>query len=89
MPQSDAAMTGPVPSVSTVPEIPLYLIPRVVADQINEKRESVFSITITRSHGHYYTIVVVTHQVQKPPSKVSFCPPRMSEGSDGEPAPAL
>ena len=54
-----------VPPVSTVPEVPLYLIPRVVADQINEKREAVFQITVTRSHWHYYTVVVSTSDAQR------------------------
>ncbi len=53
-----------IPPVSSVTEVPLYLIPRVVADQINEKREAVFQITVTRSHWHYYTVVVSTSDAQ-------------------------
>lgn len=54
-----------IPPVSSVTEVPLYLIPRVVADQINEKREAVFQITVTRSHWHYYTVVVSTSDGQR------------------------
>ena len=68
----------PVPPVSTIREIPLYLIPRVVADQINEKRESVFQITVTRSNWHYYTVVVTTSEVRQAQTAVS-----------GEPVPAV
>lgn len=46
--------------VVTVTGIPLYLIPRVVADQIHTVGESVFQITVTRSNLHYYTVVVTT-----------------------------
>lgn len=69
-----------VPPISTVREIPLYLIPRVVADQIKEKRESVFQITVTRSHWHYYTVVVTTSEVRQAPAAVSAEPvPAMQE----------
>jgi hypothetical protein len=70
----------PVQPISTVREIPLYLIPRVVADQINEKRESVFQITVTRSSLHYYTVVVTTSEVRQAPVAVSVEPvPAMQE----------
>jgi len=72
------APVSPVPPVSTIREIPLYLIPRVVADQINEKRESVFQITVTRSNLHYYTVVVTTSEVRQAQTAVS-----------GEPVPAV
>jgi hypothetical protein len=54
----------PVPPVSTVREIPLYLIPRVVADQIKEKRETVFQIMVTRTNHHYYNVVVTTSEAR-------------------------
>jgi hypothetical protein len=71
----------PVQPISTVREIPLYLIPRVVADQIKEKRESVFQITVTRSNWHYYTVVVTTSEVRQAPAVVSGeLVPAMQEG---------
>ncbi len=40
--------------------IPLYLIPRTIADQIQEKREAVASIDVRQGVGHFYTITVMT-----------------------------
>lgn len=48
--------------VVTVTEVPLYLILRVVADQIRERGASVFRITIARTHGHTYTIMVMARE---------------------------
>lgn len=64
----------PVPPISTIREIPLYLIPRVVAEQIKEKRESVFQITVTRSNLHYYTVVVTTSEIRQAPAGISIEP---------------
>ena len=72
------APVSPVPPISTIREIPLYLIPRVVAEQIKEKRESVFQITVTRSNLHYYTVVVTTSEIRQAPTVISI-----------EPAPAI
>jgi hypothetical protein len=62
-------MTGkdefPADPLSIVPDIPLYLIPRVVADQINEKRDQVSRIVITRTRWHYYTVMVLTSEEMK------------------------
>lgn len=40
--------------------VPLYLVPKVIADHIREKRESVFQITVGRVREHRYRIVVET-----------------------------
>ena len=55
----------------TVTEVPLYLIPRVVADQIRERGASVFRITIARTHWHTYTIVVMTREIRDVPAPFS------------------
>lgn len=68
------APVSPVPPISTIREIPLYLIPRVVAEQIKEKRESVFQITVTRSNLHYYTVVVTTSEIRQAPVGISIEP---------------
>ena len=65
---------APVQPISTIREIPLYLIPRVVAEQIKEKRESVFQITVTRSNLHYYTVVVTTSEIRQTPIVISIEP---------------
>lgn len=71
----------PVQPISTIREIPLYLIPRVVAEQIKEKRESVFQITVTRSNLHYYTVVVTTSEVRQDTEAISVEPePAIEEG---------
>lgn len=57
----------PVLPTATIPEIPLYLIPRVVADQIRANGETVFQITVTRTHCHFYTVSVSTSAVRKAP----------------------
>ncbi|OPY37369.1 MAG: hypothetical protein A4E35_01284 [Methanoregula sp. PtaU1.Bin051] len=40
--------------------VPLYLIPKVIADHIREKRETVFRISVGRVREHRYRIVVET-----------------------------
>jgi hypothetical protein len=65
MPPEKRPLSSSAALTSTVPDIPLYLIPRVVADQIREKRELVFQITITRARCHYYTIAIVTSDAHR------------------------
>jgi len=40
--------------------IPLYLIPRAIADQIRKKREAIASIDVREGGGHFFTITVKT-----------------------------
>ena len=54
---AEAACTGG--ATETVEGIPLYLIPRVIAEQIKKRRETVFCIRVERRFNHRYTIVVV------------------------------
>jgi len=47
--------------------VPLYLIPRVIAEQITKRRETVFSIRVERRFNHRYIVIVesrVEHDVQ-------------------------
>lgn len=41
--------------------IPLFLIPKIIAEQIRKKHESVFLITVKRKSMHQYTVIVETH----------------------------
>jgi len=41
--------------------IPLFLIPKTIAEQIQKKQKSVFLITVTRNFMHQYTVIVETH----------------------------
>ena len=38
--------------------IPLYLIPRAIADQIKKKRETIVYIEAKPEKGHFFTITV-------------------------------
>ena len=40
--------------------IPLYLIPKAIADQIKKKGEAVFQILVERKFHHRYTVKVET-----------------------------
>ena len=52
---SDHSMAPPLP-VEYVQDIPLYLIPRVIADQIRERGGTVLKIGVARTSNHYYNI---------------------------------
>lgn len=53
---------GSRPSVSTekIEGIPLYLIPKAIADQIQNKGNAVFQIQVERKFQHRYTVMVET-----------------------------
>jgi len=40
--------------------IPLYLIPKAIADQIKKKGHSVFQILVTKKFKHRYTVKIET-----------------------------
>ncbi len=50
------------PAVTTekIEGIPLYLIPKAIADQIKKKGEAVFQIIVERKFHHRYTVKVET-----------------------------
>jgi len=50
------------PAVTTekVEDIPLYLIPKAIADQIKKKGKAVFQILVERKFHHRYTVKVET-----------------------------
>ena len=47
--------------------IPLFLIPKIIADQIRKKGEAVFRILVVRNFRHNYTIQVETLDEQTDP----------------------
>jgi hypothetical protein len=57
---AEATCTGGV--TETIEGIPLYLIPRVIAEQIKKRRETVFSLRVERRFNHRYTITVVARE---------------------------
>ena len=60
LPVPDAATNGSA-TAGQIDGIPLFLIPKIIAEQIRKKRESVFLITVTRNFMHRYTVIVETH----------------------------
>ena len=52
--------TSPVVISEHIEGIPLYLIPKAVADQIKKKGYSVFQIHVSRKFHHRYTVIVET-----------------------------
>jgi hypothetical protein len=40
--------------------IPLFLIPKIVADQIRKRGDTVFQILVERKFHHRYTVIVET-----------------------------
>ena len=46
-------------------EIPLYLLPRAIARQINRIGDSVYRISVKRTHWHHYNISVRTRSLPK------------------------
>lgn len=59
--------------------VPLYLLPRAIAYQINLTGDSVYRISVKRTHWHHYTISV----------RVKALPKERAPGSSvSEPAPA-
>ena len=52
--------TRPGITTEKIEGIPLYLIPKTIADQIKNKRDSVFQILVERKFHHRYTVKVET-----------------------------
>jgi hypothetical protein len=57
---AEAACTGG--ATDTIEGIPLYLIPRVIAEQIKKRRETVYCIRVERRFNHRYTVIVVARE---------------------------
>ena len=54
----DAAANG---AAEQIEGIPLFLIPKTIAEQIRKKQKSVLLITVERKFMHQYTVIVETH----------------------------
>ena len=52
--------SAPVIHEERIEGVPLYLVPKVIADHIREKRELIFQITASQVREHRYRIVVET-----------------------------
>jgi hypothetical protein len=56
-------------------EIPLYLLPRAISRQINRMGDSVYWVSVKRTHWHYYNISIRTKSLPK-----ELAPPRVTRG---------
>ncbi len=53
-------------SLSTaLSEIPLYLLPKAVAQLIREKRDAIYRISIKRTHWHHFNVSVRTKRIKR------------------------
>ena len=57
MPETAANGAG---TAEQIKGIPLFLIPKTIAEQIRKKHKSVFLITVERKFMHQYTVIVET-----------------------------
>lgn len=46
-------------------EIPLYLLPEVIARFIRTKGDAVYRISVARTHWHHYNVSVRTKRIRK------------------------
>ena len=81
---------GPEKEEERIERVPLYLVPKVIADHIREKREQVFRISVCRGKEHQYQIVVETFAELKqqatettPPRPEPGAPQQKGSGTDG------
>ena len=70
-------LPGPGHQEERIEGVPLYLIPKVIADHIREKRESVFQITASRVREHRYRIVVETFDEHAQQAKQAVTVPQI------------
>jgi len=53
--------------------VPLYLLPREIAYQINQMGESVYRISVKRTHRHHYNISVRVKALPKELAPACSC----------------
>jgi hypothetical protein len=55
--------TGPRSITSKqIPDIPLYLIPKTIAEQIRERRSPLIRITVTMAFKNRFTVIIETRK---------------------------
>ena len=59
LPVPEAAAHG-AGTAGQIDGIPLFLIPKTIAEQIRKKHKSVFLIMVTRNFMHQYSVIVET-----------------------------
>ena len=53
-------------STETIKGVPLCLVPKIIADQVVRKRDTVFQITINREFYRCFTVIVKTRDERIP-----------------------
>jgi len=51
---------NPVGITEKIEGIPLFLIPKIIADQLRKKGDAVFRIIVMRKFHHRYTVLIET-----------------------------
>jgi hypothetical protein len=74
--------------------VPLYLLPRAIAHEINRMGDSVYRISIRRTHWHHYEVSVRVKALPKelaPPASITAPAPawRVPEDVNGETTPRV
>ena len=64
-------------------EIPLYLIPHVIARQIKERGDDVYRISVKRTHWHHYNVSVRTRSLKRELQPVRGPAPECSGDAEG------
>lgn len=49
----------------TASEVPLYLLPRAIAELIRRKGNAVYRISVKRTHWHHYNVSVRTKRIKR------------------------
>jgi hypothetical protein len=58
--------------------VPLYLLPRAIAAQINQMGASVYRISVRRTHWHHYNISVRVKALPKELAPARSTPPALA-----------
>ena len=72
----------PVVMSEKIEGVPLYLIPRAIADLIKKKGEAVFQIMVERKLHHRYTVKVETFEEHAERVKQESLAPEEGDGHD-------
>lgn len=72
----------PVVMSEKIEGVPLYLIPRAIADLIKKKGEAVFQIMVERKLHHRYTVKVETFEEHAERVKQEESAPEEGDGHD-------
>jgi hypothetical protein len=73
-------------------EIPLFVLPQVITRQIRERGDTLYRISVKRTHWHHYNLTVRTKTIPRelaPGRSASLSGSARLQGSGAEPDQAL